>query len=112
MTIFSKIINKEIPADIVYEDELCLAFRDISPVAPTHILVIPKKPIRSMAEVEREDKELVGHLMYTAARIAKDVGVSEAGYRLVANTNDEGGQSVPHLHIHILGGRSMTWPPG
>ena len=111
-TIFKKIIDKEIPADIVYEDDICLAFKDIDPKAPTHILIIPKKEIPSMAEVSEDDKEILGHLMLTASKVAKDIGVSESGYRLVANTNNEGGQEVYHLHIHLLGGRQMTWPPG
>lgn len=111
-TIFKKIIDKEIPADIVYEDDKCLAFKDIDPKAPTHVLIIPKKEIPSMAEVSEIDKELLGHLFVTASKVAKDLGVSESGYRLVANTNFEGGQEVYHLHIHLLGGRQMTWPPG
>ncbi len=111
-TIFKKIIDKEIPADIVYEDEHCLAFKDIDPKAPVHILIIPKKEIPSVAEVAESDKELLGHLLVKASQIAKDLGVSESGYRLVANTNKEGGQEVPYLHIHLLGGRQMTWPPG
>lgn len=113
MTIFKKIIDKEIPADIVFEDELCLAFRDVSPQAPTHILLIPKKEIRSMNDIDKgQDQEILGHLMVTAHQIAKDQNLGEEGYRLVINTNDNGGQSVYHLHIHILGGRPMTWPPG
>ena len=111
-TIFKKIIDKEIPADIVYEDDLCLAFRDIDPKAPTHIILIPKKEIPSMAEVSEKDKELIGHLYLVASKIAKDEGISDSGYRLVVNTNNEGGQEVFHLHIHLLGGRQMTWPPG
>ncbi len=111
-TIFKKIIDKEIPADIVYEDDLCLAFRDIDPKAPTHIILIPKKEIPSMAEVSENDKELIGHLYIVASKIAKDEGISDSGYRLVVNTNNEGGQEVYHLHIHLLGGRQMTWPPG
>jgi histidine triad (HIT) family protein len=111
-TIFKKIIDKEIPADIVYEDEKCLAFKDIDPKAPVHILIIPKKEIPSMAEAAESDKELLGHLLIAASQIAKDLGVSESGYRVVANTNKEGGQEVYHLHIHLLGGRQMTWPPG
>lgn len=112
MTIFTKIINKEIPAKIVHEDELCLAFHDIQPQAPVHILLIPKKPIRSMAEVAPSDAATLGHMMVTASKIARDLGLAEKGYRLVANTNDDGGQSVHHLHFHILGGRAMQWPPG
>jgi histidine triad (HIT) family protein len=111
-TIFKKIIDKEIPADIVFEDEFCLAFRDIDPKAPVHILIIPKKEIPTMAEVSEFDKELLGHLYLVASKVAKDEGISESGYRLVVNTNPEGGQEVYHLHIHLLGGRQMTWPPG
>lgn len=111
-TIFKKIIDKEIPADVVYEDDLCLAFRDIDPKAPTHIILIPKKEIPSMVEVSENDKELIGHLYVVASKIAKDEGISDSGYRLVVNTNNEGGQEVYHLHIHLLGGRQMTWPPG
>lgn len=112
MTIFSKIINKEIPAHIVYEDDQCLAFKDIQPQAPVHILLIPKKDIESMAKVLPEDKALLGHMMVVASQIARDQGLAENGYRLVANTNKDGGQSVYHLHIHILGGRPLQWPPG
>ena len=111
-TIFSKIIAKEIPAKIVYEDDRCLAFHDIQPQAPVHVLLIPKQPIRSMAEVTAADAAVLGHLMVTASKIAKDLGLAENGYRVVANTNDHGGQTVYHLHFHILGGRPMTWPPG
>jgi histidine triad (HIT) family protein len=111
-TIFSKIIAKEIPAKIVHEDEHCLAFHDIQPQAPVHVLLIPKKPIRSMAEVTAADSSLLGHLMVTASKIAKDLGLAEDGFRVVANTNQHGGQTVYHLHFHILGGRPMTWPPG
>ncbi len=111
-TIFKKIIDKEIPADIVHEDEQCIAFRDIDPKAPTHIILIPKKEIPSMAEIDQNDKELIGHLYLVASKIAKDEGVSDSGYRLVVNTNKEGGQEVYHLHVHLLGGRQMNWPPG
>lgn len=111
-TIFKKIIDKEIPADIVHEDEQCIAFRDIDPKAPTHIILIPKKEIPSMAEIDENDKELIGHLYLVASKIAKDEGVSDSGYRLVVNTNKEGGQEVYHLHVHLLGGRQMNWPPG
>lgn len=112
MTIFKKIIDKEIPAKIIYEDEFCLAFHDVSPQAPTHILMIPKKEIRSMAEVQACDKELLGHMMLKCSELATKLGVSEKGYRLVVNTNSWGGQSVYHLHIHILSGRALAWPPG
>ena len=111
-TIFKKIIEREIPADIVYEDDRCLAFRDIDPKAPEHVLVIPKKEIASMAEARPEDKELLGHMLLMASDIARDLGVSEDGYRLVINTNRQGGQEVYHLHIHLLAGRQMEWPPG
>ena len=114
-TIFTQIINREIPADIVYEDETCLAFRDINPQAPVHVLLIPKKRIVSMATVGTvgtEDQAVLGHLMVKASEIAGALGLSESGYRLVVNTNEDAGQSVFHLHIHILGGRKLTWPPG
>lgn len=111
-TIFTQIINREIPADIVYEDEFCLAFRDINPQAPVHVLLIPKKEIVSMATVETGDQTVLGHLMIKASEIASMLGLSESGYRLVVNTNEDAGQSVFHLHIHILGGRKLTWPPG
>ena len=110
-TIFSKIIRKEIPADIVYEDELCLGFRDITPQAPTHILVIPKKPIPRLADAGKEDKELLGHMLLTVKTIAEQEGLGN-GYRVVINTDEDGGQTVFHLHMHLLGGRSLAWPPG
>jgi histidine triad (HIT) family protein len=110
-TIFSKIIRKEIPANIVYEDDLALAFTDVNPQAPVHILVIPKKPIVSLATVEPEDQGLLGHLLLTVQKVAADAGL-ENGYRIVMNTGVDGGQTVHHLHIHILGRRPMAWPPG
>lgn len=110
-TLFSKIIDRTIPADIVYEDDLCLAFRDIHPQAPIHILIIPKKPIAKIVEATTADQQLLGHLMLTAGRIATDLGVSDA-YRLVVNNGADAGQSVFHLHIHLLAGRSFNWPPG
>ena len=110
-TIFTKIIDKEIPADILYEDDLCLAFRDINPRAPTHFLVIPKKEIVSLAELSDEDERIVGRCVMIASKVAAEQGL-DGGYRLVANTRDDGGQEVPHLHFHVLGGRKMTWPPG
>lgn len=112
MTIFQKIIDGEIPADKVYEDDEVLAFRDIQPQAPTHVLVIPKKPIVSMAHAEPADDALIGKLMRIAAQVAREQGLDEAGYRLVTNIGVQGGQSVFHLHIHVLGGRQMAWPPG
>ncbi len=111
-TLFTQIINREIPADIVYEDQFCLAFRDVNPQAPVHVLLIPKEEIVSMATVEAEDQAVLGHLMVKASEIASMLGLSENGYRLVVNTNEDAGQSVFHLHIHILGGRKLTWPPG
>ena len=110
-TIFGKIIRKEIPADIVYEDNLALAFRDVNPQAPTHILVIPKQAIAKLSDAESADHALMGHLLLTAKRVAQQVGLTN-GYRVVINTGDDGGQTVNHLHLHILGGRSLTWPPG
>ena len=111
MTIFKKIIDREIPADIVYEDELCLAFRDINPQAPTHILLIPKKEISSLAEATSDDHPLLGHLLVKAAEVARSQGLEENGYRVVTNVGSDGGQAVYHLHLHILGGRALTWPP-
>lgn len=112
-TIFSKIINKEIPAKIVYEDDLCLAFRDISPQAPEHVLLIPKTEVLNLNALSpAEHSNLMGHLMTQVPAIAKMLGFADAGYRTVINTNKNGGQSVDHLHIHILGGRQMSWPPG
>ncbi|BAY49910.1 HIT family protein [Scytonema sp. HK-05] len=110
-TIFSKIIRREIPADIVYEDDLALAFKDVNPQAPVHILVIPKKPIPKLTDAESQDDALLGHLLLTVKRVAEQAGLTN-GYRLVINTGPDGGQTVYHLHLHILGGRQMTWPPG
>ncbi|TWT81754.1 HIT-like protein [Planctomycetes bacterium CA13] len=110
-SIFTKIIDREIPADIVYEDDECLAFRDITPKAPTHILVIPKREIVSLADLTDEDEKIVGHCILVAAKVAHSEGLA-AGYRVVVNCGSDGGQEVPHLHFHILGGRQMTWPPG
>ena len=112
MTIFKKIIDGEIPADIVYDDEDCLAFRDVNPQAPIHILVVPKKEIDSLALAEREDERLLGHILLKVAEIARDQGLEGDGYRVVANIGRNGGQSVDHLHFHLLGGRSLSWPPG
>lgn len=110
-TIFGKIIRREVPADIVYEDDLVMAFKDIAPQAPIHILVVPKKSIPEIAAVESEDRDLLGHLLLTAKQIAEQEGL-EGGYRLVINNGPEAGQSVDHLHLHLLGGRPMQWPPG
>lgn len=111
-TIFKRIIDGEIPADIVYDDELCLAFRDINPQAPTHILVIPKKEIASVNELTDVDQELVGHLYLVIVRLAETYNLASTGYRVVVNTGSHGGQTVDHLHFHLLGGRSLEWPPG
>jgi histidine triad (HIT) family protein len=110
-TIFSKIIRREIPADILYEDDLCLAFRDIAPQAPVHVLVIPKQPIAKLADAESKDHALMGHLLLTVKRVAEQLGL-EQGYRVVINTGEDAGQTVYHLHLHLLGGRPMSWPPG
>lgn len=111
-TLFEKIAEHEIPADIVYEDELCVAFRDISPVAPQHVLLIPRRPIPDIAAAQQEDAELLAHLMLKVGEIARMLGIAEEGFRTVLNTGVLAGQTVPHLHIHILGGRSLQWPPG
>jgi histidine triad (HIT) family protein len=110
-TIFSKIIRREIPAEIVYEDDWALAFKDINPQAPVHILVIPKKPIPRLADADADDDVLLGRLLFTAKQVAEQAGLAN-GYRVVINTGPDGGQTVYHLHLHILGGRQMTWPPG
>ena len=110
-TIFSKIIRREIPVDLVYEDDLALAFKDINPQAPTHILVIPKKPISQLDEATPEDRALLGHLLLIVKKVAAQAGLSN-GYRVVLNNGNDGGQTVCHLHFHILGDRQMQWPPG
>ena len=112
MTLFERIVSREIPAQIVYEDDLVLAFRDVNPQAPTHVLIVPKKPIPRMDEATSDDQSLLGHLLLKAAEVADQVGLKKGGYRLVINNGRHGGESVPHLHCHILGGRSMGWPPG
>lgn len=111
-TLFTRIINREIPAKIVYEDDLCLAFEDIAPKAPTHVLVIPKREIASLDALAESDAELIGHLMLVIGRLARDLGVAKSGYRIVANTGADGGQTVDHLHFHLLAGRALQWPPG
>lgn len=110
-TIFTKIINKEIPADIIYEDDLALAFKDINPQAPVHFLVIPKKPIATINDIQEEDREVVGHLYYVAAKVAADMGFASDGYRAVMNCNEHGGQTVYHIHLHVLAGKALGWPP-
>ncbi|CAM5146164.1 unnamed protein product [Natator depressus] len=110
-TIFGKIIRKEIPAKIIFEDEQCLAFHDISPQAPTHFLVVPKKPIVQLSEAEDSDESLLGHLMIVGKKCAAELGLTK-GYRMVVNEGPDGGQSVYHVHLHVLGGRQLGWPPG
>ena len=112
MSVFQKIINREIPATFYHEDEHCVAIKDIDSKAPTHFLVIPKKPIRSLNEASTQDQMLLGHLLLVVQKVARDLGVAESGYRVITNINKDGGQSVFHLHIHVLGGRSLDWPPG
>jgi histidine triad (HIT) family protein len=111
-TLFEKIRDGEIPADIVHSDDLCLAFRDISPQAPVHILIVPRKPVPRVGEAGAEDKALLGHLLLTAAEVARSEGMADSGYRLVINNGRDGGEAVPHLHVHLLGGRKLDWPPG
>jgi len=110
-TIFSKIIRREIPADIVYEDDLVLAFKDITPQAPTHILLIPKKAIANISQAESNDHALMGHLLLIVKKITEQLNITN-GYRVVINTGEDGGQTVDHLHLHILAGRHLDWPPG
>ncbi len=111
MTLFEKIIAREIPAQIIYEDDLCVAFRDINPQAPIHFLVVPKKVIPRIGEAGAEDATLLGHLLLKAGELARQEGL-ESGFRVTINHGRDGGETVPHLHIHVLGGRPMAWPPG
>lgn len=111
-TLFSRIIDREIPADIVYEDDLCLAFGDISPQAPVHVLLVPKKPIPSTNDITEADSPLIGRLYCVVAKLAKELGIAESGYRVTTNCGPDACQTVPHLHFHILGGRPFGWPPG
>lgn len=110
-TIFKRIIDRELPASIVHEDDRCLAFHDVNPQAPTHILIIPLKEIPSLADAEPQDEAILGHLLLVAAKLARDLNL-ENGYRTVINIGDDGGQTVDHLHVHLLGGRQLAWPPG
>ena len=110
--LFCKIINKNIPAEIIYENEHVLAFRDINPKAPVHILIIPKKHIETLMDIKPEDKDLISEIYMAAIKVARDEGVSSSGFRMVQNCNADGGQEVFHIHFHLLGGRKMTWPPG
>jgi len=111
-TLFSRIIRGEIPADVVYEDEFTLAFHDINPQAPVHILIIPKKPLATLNDLDAQQVELAGRLLVTASQLAKDLGIDQSGYRTVINCNQDGGQEIYHLHVHLLGGRALRWPPG
>lgn len=110
-TIFSKIIRREIPADILYEDELSLAFSDINPQAPVHLLIIPKKPIATINDIQEDDRELVGHLYLVAAKLAAEMGFADDGYRVVMNCGENSGQTVFHIHLHLLAGKPLGWPP-
>ena len=111
-TIFQKIIDREIPAKLAHEDDLCIAIHDLNPQAPVHVLVIPKKPIPRVAEATAADQALLGHLLLTAAALAKKLGIAESGFRIVINNGRDGGETVPHLHVHLLGQRPLGWPPG
>ena len=111
-TLFERIAAREIPATIIYEDDLVFALRDINPQAPKHVLMIPKKPIPRLAEAGADDQALLGHLLLKAAEVAAKLGLGETGYRLVINNGEDGGETVPHMHVHILGGRRLAWPPG
>ncbi len=111
-TIFQKIIGREIPAKLAHEDELCIAIHDINPQAPVHVLIIPKKLIARVGEAAVADQPVLGHLLLTAAALAKKLGVAESGYRIVINNGRDGGETVPHLHVHLLGKRPLAWPPG
>ena len=110
-TLFEKIINREIPADVLHEDETCIAIRDIAPQAPVHALVIPKKVIPRIAEARLEDQEVIGHLLLVAGQLARSEKLDD-GFRIVINNGSDGGETVPHLHVHLLGGRQLQWPPG
>lgn len=112
MTLFEKIIAREIPADIVFEDEHCLAFRDIHPQAPTHVLLVPKRPIPRLGAATPADHALLGHLLLKAGDVARALGLDATGFRVVINHGPDGGETVPHLHLHLLGGRPLAWPPG
>ncbi len=111
-TLFEKIVDREIPADIVYEDDICLCFHDINPQAPTHLLIVPRKPIPRISESEDADIDILGHLLLTAKKVSKQEGFDQSGFRTVINNGSDGGEEVPHLHLHILAGRKLNWPPG
>jgi histidine triad (HIT) family protein len=111
-TLFQKIADKEIPAALVYEDDQVVAFKDIAPQAPVHVLLVPRKPIARLAAAQPEDHRVLGHLLLKAAELARHLGLEKSGYRLVVNNGPDAGEAVPHLHVHLLGGRAMQWPPG
>lgn len=111
-TVFGKILRGEIPADFVHQDDRCVAFRDVAPKAPVHLLVIPREPIRNVAAMDEEQRELIGHLLWVCRKVAEEAGLAGDGYRVVTNVGADGGQSVDHLHFHVLGGRRLGWPPG
>lgn len=111
-TIFQKIIDREIPAKLAHEDDLCIAIHDVNPQAPVHVLIIPKKSVPRLDAATTADQALLGHLLLTAAALARKLGIAESGYRLVINNGRDGGESVPHLHVHLLGQRPLGWPPG
>ncbi len=111
-TIFQKIIDREIPAKFAHEDEFCVALHDVNPQAPVHVLIIPKKPLARLGAATAADQVLLGHLLLTAAAVAKKLGLADSGYRLVINNGRDGGETVPHLHVHLLGQRPLGWPPG
>ncbi len=110
--VFARILRREIPAEILFEDHLCLAFRDRVPAAPSHFLVIPKRPIARLADVQLEDKAVLGHLLWAAAEVSRQLGLAADGFRAVVNSGAEAGQTVFHLHVHVLAGRTFHWPPG
>jgi len=111
-TLFERIIEGEIPADVVYRDDVMIAFRDIKPQAPTHLLLVPRKPIVRLSEMEEADRSVLGHILAKSKIIAELAGIKESGYRLIINNGKDAGEEVPHLHVHMLGGRRLTWPPG
>jgi histidine triad (HIT) family protein len=110
-TLFQKIADREIPAKLIHEDAVCVAFHDISPQAPTHVLVVPRKPIARVGEATAEDQATLGHLLLVAAQLSRQLNLAK-GFRIVINNGPDGGESVPHLHVHLLGGRALSWPPG
>ncbi len=110
--VFARILRKELPADVLHEDDRCMAFKDLAPQAPSHFLVIPKSPLVRLSDAGEGDRDLLGHLLWVAAEVAREQGISESGYRVVINNGERAGQAVFHLHLHVLGGRELTWPPG